>query len=111
MLRERWSWAVWVTLVFLMFLGGFLSEDVTMMVIGLSLVFVIVSAFLMWYVKIEHKIKKISELVSAIIALGIIVYGYVLTESLILGVIILFILTMFFIAFILSYLLPKIRSR
>jgi hypothetical protein len=111
MLRERWSWAVWVTLVFLMFLGGFLSEDVTMMVIGLSLVFVIVSAFLMWYVKIEHKIKKISELVSAIIALGIIVYGYVLTGSLILGVIILFILTMFFIAFILSYLLPKIRSR
>ncbi|MGB9659884.1 MAG: hypothetical protein ACPLY9_05120 [Nitrososphaerales archaeon] len=111
MLRERWIWVVWVTVGFFIFLGGFLSENVVTMVVGLALTFASVSAFLTQYVKIEHRVKKASEVVSAIMALGIIAYGYVLTGSLILGVITLFILAMFFIAFILSYLLPRIRSR
>ena len=38
------------------------------------------------------------------------VYGYIVTGSLILGVMTIFITTMVFVAFILSYLLPRIRS-
>jgi len=109
--RGRWVLAAWGTLGFLTFLSGFLSENVVTMVVGSSLAFVNTSAFLTSYVKSESRVKKISEVVSAIVGLGIIVYGYALTRSLVLGVITLFIVAMLFVAFTLSYLLPRIRSK
>ena len=51
------------------------------------------------------------EVVSAIITLGIIVYGYIVTRSLILGAITLIILAILFIAFATSYLQPAIRRK
>jgi hypothetical protein len=51
------------------------------------------------------------EVISVLLALGTIVYGYAITGSLVLGVITLFILAMFLLAFIASYLLPRIRGK
>lgn len=109
--RGRWAYAVWGTLGFLAFLSGLFSENVVTMVVGSSLTLVNISAFLTSYVKSENRVKKASEVVSAIVGLGIIVYGYVLTQSLILGVVTLFIVAMLFVAFTLSYLLPRIRGK
>jgi len=109
--RRRWVLPVWVLLGFLMFLSGVLSENVVRMVFGVATAFAIISAFLTSYVKSEHIVKRASEVVSGIAALGAIICGYVLTGSLILGIITLFIVAMFSVAFTLSYLLPRIRSK
>jgi len=108
---RRWVWAVWGTLGFLAFLSGFLSENVATMVVGLAMVFANTTAFLTYHVKSQHRVKRASEIVSLIATLGIIVYGYVLTGSFILEVITLFIVAMGFFAFLVSYLLPRIRSK
>ena len=108
---RRWVWAIWGTLGFLAFLSGFLSENVATMVVGLAMVFANTTAFLTYHVKSQHRVKRASEIVSLIATLGIIVYGYVLTGSFILEVITLFIVAMGFFAFLVSYLLPRIRSK
>ncbi|MCP8318206.1 MAG: hypothetical protein L6N95_00070, partial [Candidatus Methylarchaceae archaeon HK01B] len=59
----------------------------------------------------EHRFKKALEVVCAIVALVIIIYGYVITGSFLLGVMTLFIVAIIFIGFLLSYLLPRIRSK
>jgi len=46
-----------------------------------------------------------------LLAFGVVIYGYILTRSLVLGVMTIFIVTMVFVAFLLSYLLPRIRSK
>jgi len=109
--RERWAYFIWGILGFLMFLGGFFSENIVTMIVGVSLVFASASVFLTSYVKSESMFKKASEVVSGIISLGIIVYGYVLTGNLILGIMTLFVASMFLVAFTLSYLLPKLRNK
>ncbi|MCD6466173.1 hypothetical protein J7L27_07415 [Candidatus Bathyarchaeota archaeon] len=110
--RQVWKRGVyiaWTLLGVLNFISGFSSGNMVIMVIGASLAFANVSAFLTSYVESELRVKKILEVVSGIIALGIIVYGYIITRSLILGVITLFILAMLFMAFAASYLQPVIR--
>ena len=108
---RRWVWAIWSTLGFLAFLSGFLSENVATMVVGLTMVFANTAAFLTYHVKSQHRVKRASEIVSLIVTLGIIVYGYISTGSLILEVMMLFIVAMVFFAFLVSYLLSRIRSR
>ena len=110
MSERKWVWAVWETLGILTFLSGFVSGNVVMMVIGGAMTFAWTSVFLTSYVKSEHRVKKALEVISGILALGIIVYGYVATGSLILGVITLFIVAMSFVAFVVSYFLPRIRG-
>jgi hypothetical protein len=107
----KWRGVLGSLVFFLMFLSGLFSGNVVTMVIGAALTFAYTSVFLTSYVESEHRLKKDLEVVSAILALSIIVYGYVLTESFILGVITLLIVVMFFVAFTLSYLLPKIRNK
>ncbi|MCP8312781.1 MAG: hypothetical protein H3Z53_00175 [archaeon] len=109
--RRRWVWPVWEFLGFLMFLSGFLSENVVMMVIGVVMAFAFTLAFLKSYVKSEHIVEKALEVVSGIVALGIVIYGYVITGGFILGVITLSIVAMVFVAFVVSYLLPRIHSK
>ncbi|MEM3538838.1 MAG: hypothetical protein QXM29_03560 [Nitrososphaerales archaeon] len=76
-MKEGLIWFFWVMISFL--LWGFLSEDIIRTILGLALIFAYVSTFFTQYVKIEHKVKKTLEVVLAIITLGIIVYGYILT--------------------------------
>jgi len=51
------------------------------------------------------------EVVFMLLSFGVVVYGYAMTGSLVLGVITLFIFVTIFLAFIVSYLLPIIHSK
>lgn len=86
------------------------SGNVVTVVVGAILLFAATSAYLTSYVKSERRVKRALEMVTAIVALVIVVYGYVVTGSFILGVITLFIVAMVFVAFVLSYLAPKISG-
>lgn len=98
-----WVYVAWEIISFSTLLSGFVSGNAVGMVVGAATACVFTSAFLMLYFKSDHRVKRASEVVSGFAGLGIIVYGYVLTGSLILGVITLFIVVMFSVSFILSY--------
>ncbi|MEM3437710.1 MAG: hypothetical protein QXP55_04160 [Nitrososphaerales archaeon] len=102
---------IWVMLGFLMFLAGFLSGNIVTMVFGLALAFASMSFFFTYYIKSEHRVKKLLEVIFGIVSLGIIIYGYVITGSLILEIATLFVVAMILIAFMLSYFLPRIKLR
>lgn len=108
-LPSGWQILVWGILGFLMVLSGIASGNVVTIIVGAAAAFAGTSAYLTSHVRSESKVKKTSEAVSAVIA--IVIYGYVVTGSLSLGVITLFIAVMFFVAFTLSYLLPRIPGR
>jgi len=82
-----------------------------MMIIGTAKAFAFTSVFLMLYVESEHRVKRASEVVSTLVTLGVIVYGYAITGSLVLGVVTFFIVALVLFAFVVSYFLPKIRSK
>ena len=94
-----------------MFLSGLVSSRFDMMVVGASGLFAATSAYLTSYVKSEHRVKRTLEVIFMLLAFGVVIYGYVVTRSLILGVITLFIVAMTFAAFTLSYILPRIRGK
>lgn len=102
---------VWSTLGFTMLLGGIVSENVVRMVVGAVIVFTAVSAYLISYVERNHRAAKAVQIATTFLAMLIIVYGYILTKALILRILTLFIIGMLFVAFVLSYLLPKIRAK
>ncbi|MEM3745289.1 MAG: hypothetical protein QW341_00335 [Candidatus Bathyarchaeia archaeon] len=110
---EQWAQAgrvICVMLGFLMFLGGLLSENMITMIIGLVTAFASSSLFLTHYVRSEFRAKRFLEIIFSILSLGIIVYGYLATGSIILGLLTLFIAAMITVALMLSYLLPRIRA-
>ena len=94
-----------------MFLAGLASDNITMMVIGTAGVFALTSAFLTQHVRSDRKLKKAFEIVSIPVTLGIIVYGYAITGSVLLGFCTYLSFAIVVFAFVSSYLLPKIRSR
>jgi hypothetical protein len=110
-LPSGWPLLVWGILGFFMLLSGVISGNVVTIIVGTLLAFAATSGYLTSHVKSEHRVKKAWEVVSAIIAMAIVIYGYVITGSLILEVLTLFIAVMFFVAFTLSYLLPRIRAK
>jgi len=81
------------------------------MVFGIVFTSVATTAFLMYYVESEHRLKRALEVILMFVVFGVVIYGYVVTGSFILGVMTLFIVAMFFFAFVVSYLLPRIRSK
>jgi len=109
--RKIWTqvgWVMWEMLGFSMFLSGFLSGDIVMMVFGLAIAIGNISFFLSYYIKSELRgVKRFLEVIFGAVSLGIIIYGYVITGSLILEIATLFIIAIILIAFMLSYLLPK----
>lgn len=110
-LSSGWVLLVWGVLGFLMLLSGVISGNVVTIIVGGLLAFAATSGYLTSHVKSERRVKKALEVVSAMIAMSIVIYGYVITGSFVLGVITLFIAVMFLIAFTLSYLLPRIRAK
>ena len=110
MSKHKWVWAVWEILGILTFLSGFTSGNVVMMVVGIVAGFGFASLYLTSYVRSDHIVKRALEVIFMLSAFGIIVYGYIVTGSLILGLMTIFIVAMVFVAFTLSYLLPRIRS-
>jgi len=110
-LPRGWPLLLWDVAGFLTVLSGISSGNTVAMIVGIVMVFMFTSVYLTSYVKSEHRAKRALEVVSALVAIGAIMYGYAITGSLVLGVITLFILIIFFFAFVVSYLLPRIRSR
>lgn len=110
-LPSGWYLVAWVISGFLTLLGGVIDGNDVMIFVGAVMAFGFTSAYLTSYVKSERRVKKTLEIVFAMIAFGVLFYGYIQTGSFILEVITLFIVGMIFLAFVVSYLLPKIRSK
>lgn len=112
---DRWvqvGWVIWGIPDFSMFLSGFLSGNIVMMVFGLAIAFGNISLFSSYYIKSELKgAKRFLEVIFGAVSLGIIIYGYFITGSLILEIATLFIIVMILIAFMLSYFLPRIHAK
>jgi len=111
MSEHKWVWAIWGMLGILMFLSGFISENVVTVIFGVVMAFGYASLYLTSYVRSDHIVKRALEVVFMLSAFGVVIYGYIVTRSFILGAITIFIVTMVFVAFLLSYLLPRIRSK
>jgi len=93
----------------MLFLSGVVSGSVVSMVIGITMTFGTTSAYLTSCIKNERRIKRALELALALLTFSIVLCGYVVTGSLILGVIAFFMVAMILFAFAVSYLLPRIR--
>jgi hypothetical protein len=106
-LRENvWYWVTCGFLALMLLLIGSVSRNVVTIVFGTFLLFAITS-----YVRSDHIVKRALEVIFMLLAFGLVVYGYIVTGSFILGVMTIFIVTMVFVAFVVSYLLPRIRSK
>jgi len=112
---SKWHWLavliVWEFLALVLLLSGFLSGSFVTMVTGIFLLLAIASSFLTSHVKSDHIAKRVSEAIFLLAAFTAIVCGYIITRSLIFGIQLLFIVAILFVAFILSYLLPKIHAK
>jgi hypothetical protein len=101
----------WEFLALALFLSGFLSGGFVTMVTGICLLLAIASSFLTSRVKSDHIAKRAFEVIFLLAAFTAIVFGYITTRSLIFGIQLLFIVAILFVAFMLSYLLPKIHAK
>jgi len=110
-LARGWHLLVWVIFGVLTLLSGVISGNAVTIIVGTVMAFGSTSAYLTSYVKSDHRVKRTSEVIFTLLTFGIVVYGYIITRSFFLGVITLFILTVGFVAFVVSYLLPKIRGK
>jgi len=110
-MSHKWTWAIWEIMATLTFFSGFVAGNVVTMVVGAVMAFAFASSYLTSYVKSDHIVKRALEVIFMLSAFGLVIYGYAITRSLILGVIAAFILTMVLVAFLLSSLLPRIRSK
>ncbi|MGB9853680.1 MAG: hypothetical protein ACPLRY_02590 [Candidatus Bathyarchaeales archaeon] len=108
---SRWASFVWSFLGFLMFLSGFYYGDAVRATLGVALVFAGFSSFLTLHIASESVLKKALEVVSAVGAVGIIVCGYFLTGSAFLAIITALVIVLMSVAFLLSYVSPKVRSK
>jgi len=104
-------YVAWEALSFSMLLAGLESGNLVTMVIGTAMAFAYTAAFLMLYVRSEHRVKRALEVVFTFVTLGILISGYAVTGNFILGFITFFVVAMISVAFSLSYLLPRIRMK
>lgn len=100
----------WGIAGFLVLFSGGVSGNIVTKVVGAMLLFAVTSGLLTSYIKSDHIVKRALEAIFMLLSFGVAVYGYIITGSFILGVITLFIVTMIFFAFVVSYLLPRIRG-
>ncbi|MFQ6074383.1 MAG: hypothetical protein ACE5KC_04095 [Candidatus Bathyarchaeia archaeon] len=110
-LPSGWHLAAWVISGFLTLLSGVMEGNDVAMFVGAVMAFGFTSVYLASCVKSEHRLKKPLEVTLTLLTFGVIVYGYIVTRSLILGVITLFIVAMILFAFLVAYLPPKLRIK
>ena len=111
MTKNEWFRVIWGILSVLLFSSGLVSRNVVTMIVGLVLALGSVSAYLISYVKSDRVVKRVLDVVFAIAVVGIVVYGYILTQSVTLGLMIIFMTIMILVAGTLRYLLPRIRGK
>lgn len=91
-------------------LRGLIGGDIVAASIGLALTFGSVSLILTSYVTRDFKAKRYLEIISSAGSLGIIIYGYILSGTIILMIIAALVIALFALGIILSYIMPKIRG-
>jgi len=107
---SKWYCVVWGIAGFLVLSSGGISGNIVTKVVGAMLLFAVTSGLLTSYVKSDHIVKRALEVIFMLLSFGVAIYGYIITGSFILGVITLFIVAMVLFAFVVSYLLPRIRG-
>ena len=108
---SKWYWLVWAVLAFVVFLGGVETSRVDLLFAGAILLFVAMSAYLTYHLESERRAKRALEVILMLVAFGVVFYGYVVTGSFVLGATMLFIVGMVLFAFVVSYLLPRVRTK
>jgi len=108
---SRWYCIAWGVLAFVVLLGGVESSRADLLFAGAILLSVAMSAYLMYHVESEHRVKRALEVIPMLVVFGVVFYGYVVTRSFLLGATMLFIIGMVFFAFVVSYLLPRVRTK
>lgn len=106
-----WNWMLFVFLALVLLIIGAISDNAVTIFFGTFLLFAIVSSFLTSYVRSDHIVKRAFEVIFLFAALTVVVYGYAITRSPILGIILLFVAAMLSVAFVLSYILPKLNAK
>lgn len=110
-MSNKWVVVVWGILGFLLFLTGFSSQNVVTMVVGVAMMLGNVSAYLTSHVESDSTIKRAIEVAFLVAALAVFGYGYIITQSIVLGLMTAAIVVLTLVAFTLSYVLPKIRDK
>ena len=110
-LPSGWYLVAWGVSGFLTLFSGVIDGNAVSIFVGAVMAFGFTSAYLTSHVKSEHKLKKALEVILTLLTFGTVIFGYIITRSLILGVITIFIVAMIFLAFVASWLLPRIRSK
>lgn len=87
-----------------------IDNDFIAMILGLSLIFVGASLTLTIRIVSDSKAKRCMEIALLVASIGVIVYGYTASGTLILMIIASLIVAYIISGFIFSYLLPKIRE-
>lgn len=108
---SKWYCLVWGILAFVVFLGGVESSRLDLLFAGTILVFAATSAYLAYHVESEHRVKRALEVILMLMVFGVVFYGYLVTRSIILGATMLFIIGMVLFAFVVSCLLPRLRTK
>lgn len=106
--------AAWITLAItglILSTRGFALGNFDIGFLGIALTFASISGALTWRVKTDHQLKRTAEVILLFGAFGTIVYGYFSTGSTLLAALTALITVLISVGFMLSYVLPKIRSR
>jgi hypothetical protein len=91
-------------------LRGLICGDIAATSIGLAISSSSASLILTAYVTRDFKAKRYLEIISLAGCLGIIIYGYILSGTIILMIMAAFIIALFALGVTLSYIMPKIRG-
>jgi len=111
-LSSGWYLLAWVAVGFLNLLSGYISNRVDLIVLGAVLVLADTSAYLTSYVKSGHRVKKAFDVIFGLLALGVSVYGFIVTRNLILGFITLgFVVILFVLAYVVTRLPPPVSIK
>ncbi|MEM2913079.1 MAG: hypothetical protein QXR06_01915 [Candidatus Bathyarchaeia archaeon] len=112
--EDKRAWvqgALFIILGLLWLTRGLFEKSILGIVFGVSFIFASISLVLTLYVRRDSKSKRFIEIISGAAALGAVIYGYAVSGDLILMILTILILTLFTLAFVLSYVLPKVSSK
>ena len=113
---RKWVRAVWGIVGILIFFEGIRFVNFDMFVVGVVLAYGYALLDLTSFERSDHIVKRalevffvLLEVFFVLLAFGTVVYGYIVTGSFILGIMTIFIVSVDFVAFLLSHLRARAR--
>jgi len=111
MRRNEWFGIIWATLGVFMVISGVFSQKLVTIIAGALLALGYASAYLASYLKSDGIVKIVLEAGFGAAAVGVVAYGYIVTQNLVLGLMTVFITAMITVYFTLTHLLPRIHNK